>query len=121
VSFSPEDLAILDRIEEVEIETQAPGGPIHRTVIWVVVDRDDVFVRSVRGPTGRWFREAIANPAVAILAGGRRMSATAIDATDPDSVERVSAAMSRAYAGDPAVGTMLRPETLATTLRLAPT
>ena len=66
MSFEPDDLQRLAAAEEVEIETQAPDGPVHRTIIWVVVDDTEVFVRSVRGHPARWFREASANPAVAL-------------------------------------------------------
>jgi len=120
VSFSGEELVLLDRSEEVEIETQAPEGPVHRTVIWVVVDGDDVFIRSYRGERARWYREALANPAVAVHVGRQRLSATAIDAADPDSVERVSAALTRKYSADPALRAMVAQEILSTTLRLAP-
>jgi hypothetical protein len=120
VSLSADDLAALDRSEEVRIETRAPGGSPHSTIIWVVVDAGDVFVRSVRGERGRWYREAVANPAVALLVGGRRLTLTAIPATDPDSVDRASDAFRRKYAADPAVASMLRERTLSTTLRLEP-
>jgi hypothetical protein len=120
MSFSGEDRALLERTEEVEIETQPPEGPAHRTIIWAVVDGDDVFIRSVRGETARWYREALANPAVAVHADGRRLGATAIPATDPLSIDRASAGFRRKYAGDPAAHTMLRVEILPTTLRLEP-
>lgn len=121
MSFPTEDLAAIDRAEEVRVETQAPGGPVHRTIIWVVVDDDEVFIRSVRGERGRWFREAQANPAIALHLDGRRLSATAIPADDPDSIERASQALRRKYARDPALRTMLVPDTLPTTLRVEPT
>lgn len=125
MSFSTDDLALLERSEEVDIETRAPGGDAHTAIIWVVVDAGDVFVRSVRGERGRWYREAVANPvvanpAVALLVDGRRLTATAIAASDPDSVERASDALRRKYAADPALATMLREHTLPTTLRLEP-
>jgi len=120
VSFSADDLALLDRSEEVRIEIRAPGGSPHSTIIWVVVDAGDAFVRSVGGKRGRCYREAVANPAVALLVDGRRLTATAIHASDPDSVERVSDALRRKYGADPALATMLRERTLATTLRLEP-
>lgn len=120
MSFAPEDLAELEAAEEVRVETQKPDGPVHRTIVWIVVDDDDVFVRSVRGPAGRWFREAEANPAIAIHVNGRRLPATAIPATDPDSIERCSNAFRRKYASDPALRTMLVPKTLETTLRVEP-
>jgi hypothetical protein len=120
MTFSAPDLALLERVEEVEIETQPPHGPVHRTIVWTVVDTDQVFIRSYRGPRARWYREAIANPAVAIRADGQRLPATALPATDPDSVERASAGFRRKYAGDPAAAAMVRPEILDTTLRLEP-
>lgn len=120
MSFSAEDLDRLDRTQEVEIETQAPGREARRTVIWIVVDDGEVFVRSVRGERARWYRDGLANPAVAIHADGRRIPATAITAADPDSVDRMNAGIERKYRGDPAIRSMLRPAVLPTTLRLEP-
>lgn len=121
MSFSSEDLEALAAAEEVRIETQAPDGPSHRTTIWVVVDGDEAFVRTYKGPESRWYREALANPAVAIHLGERRLPSTAIPASDPDSIERVSAAFRAKYANDPAVRAMVADEVLPTTLRLEPT
>jgi hypothetical protein len=121
MSFATDDLQRLAAAEEVEIETQAPDGPAHRTVIWVVVDGDEAFIRSYRGPTARWYREALANPAVALHVAGARLSATAIAATDPDSIERVSAALWAKYPRDPGTKGMVAAEVLETTLRLEPT
>lgn len=121
MSFTGEDLAALTAAEEIRIETQAPGGSPHRTVIWVVVDDGEVFVRSVRGERGRWFREAKANPAVAIHMGKQRLPATAIPADDPDSIDRVSAAFRAKYPRwGASLQSMLEPATLPTTLRLEP-
>ena len=120
MSFSTEDLALLDAAEEVEIETQAPEREARRTTIWVVVDDGEAFIRSHRGPTSRWYRDATANSAVAIHVAGRRLPATAIPATDPDSIERTSAGITRKYAADPAAKSMVAPAVLDTTLRLEP-
>ena len=88
MSFSTEDLALLDAAQEVEIETQAPGKAAQRTVVWVVVDDGEAFVRTYKGAGSRWFRDVEANPAVAIHVGDKRLPASAIAATDPDSIER---------------------------------
>jgi hypothetical protein len=120
MSFSDEDLASLDRAEEVEIETQAPGAAPRRTVIWVVVDDGNVFIRTFKGPNSRWYRDVQANPAVAIHLDGRRLPATAIPATDPDSIERTSSGYLRKYAHDRAALAMVAPDVLETTLRLEP-
>jgi hypothetical protein len=121
MSFTSDDLERLARAEEIEIETQAPDGPVHRTTIWIVVDGDEAFVRSVRGRKGRWYREATANPAVAIHVDGRRLPATAIPATDPDSIERTTIAMREKYDRVPGLKPMIKPDVLDTTLRLEPT
>ena len=100
--FEPGELALLDATEEIEIETARPGGPAHRTIIWVVVDGDDAFVRRSTGATARWYREAVANPAVAIHVDGRRAGrprAVAADRSRHRS-SRVSDALRRKYTGD---------------------
>jgi hypothetical protein len=120
MSFSEDDLARIGAAEEVEIETQGPDGPVHRTIIWVVVDGDDTFVRSVFGERGRWFREASANSAVALHVDGRRLPATAIPATDPDTIERINGALRVKYTGIEGFDSMFDPINLSTNFRLEP-
>ena len=118
--FEPDDLALLAQTEEIEIETARPDGPRHRTTIWIVVDGEDAFVRSVDGATARWYREAVANPSVTIHADGRAFAARAVAANDPASVKRASDGYASKYARDPAVRPMLKPDIFDTTLRLVP-
>jgi hypothetical protein len=119
--FSPDDLDRIDRSKTIRIETSKLDGPVHSTIVWAVVDGGDVFVRSWRGHTARWYREAVANPDVTIqLRKSRLLPARAVGATDADSVARVSAALERKYEGDPAAKSMVRGEILDTTLRLDP-
>ncbi len=120
MSFPDTDLARIRAAEEVEIETQAPDGPVHRTIIWIVVDGDDTFVRSVKGTRGRWFREATANPAIAVHVDGRRIPATAIPATDPDSIDHINRALTAKYTGIEGYDSMLEPDVLSTNFRLEP-
>lgn len=116
--LSEADRAVLASAEEITIETRSPGNDVHRTIIWVVVDGEDVFVRSVRGDRGRWYREALANPEVALLVDGRVIPAHVVAAADPDSIARCSSALIAKYRADPAIASMLRPSTLPTTLRV---
>lgn len=118
--FDPRTLDLLARAEEIEIETRSAAGAVHRTIIWIVVDEGVVFVRSVNGGTARWYREATAEPSVAIRAAGERIPARAVSVTDPALVARTSAGLERKYAGDPSLQSMLREEILGTTLRLDP-
>lgn len=118
VNLRPDERDLLARTEEMTIETTSGSGAVHRTIIWVVVDGEDVFVRSVNGDGARWYREAIARPEVVLEVETRRLPARVAGAADPASVERCSAALTAKYHADPAVRTMLRPETLPTTLRV---
>lgn len=118
--FVPGELALLAESEEIEIETARPGSPPHRTIIWVVVDGEDAFVRSVNGSTARWYREAVADPSVTIHIAGEQLHARAVPATDRSSVRRVGDALARKYAGRPGLSPMLEPGILDTTLRLTP-
>jgi hypothetical protein len=118
--FAPDDLALLAESEEIEIETARPGGPPHRTTIWVMVDGDDAFIRSVNGAGARWYREAVADPSVTIHAGDQAFQARAIAAPDPDSVARVNDALVRKYTGITGLPEMLVPDTFDTTLRVEP-
>jgi len=121
--FEDTTLQLLRGAREVEIETAAgEDAPRHRTVIWVVVDeRDRPFIRSVRGPIARWYREARSEPAVALLVGGRRIPVRAVPASDPERVDSASRALRTKYASSRAsLAAMLRDETLPTTLELRP-
>lgn len=119
--FAPDELALLAESEEIELETAQLGGPPHRTIVWVVVDGDDVFVRSVNGAQARWYREAVANPSVTIHVGGRSLPARPEPATDPDSIRRTNEQLARKYANEgSALRSMLKPDIFDTTLRLTP-
>ena len=118
--FAPDELALLTETEEIEIETARPGGDVHRTIIWVVVDGDDVFIRSVNGAEARWYREATADPSITVHAGTRALPARVEPATDPDSVRRTNEQLARKYANVPGLRPMLKPDIFDTTLRVSP-
>lgn len=119
MSFPKDIVALLDRTGEVDIETHSPTGTVHVLPIWIVVDGDDVFVRAVRGPTSRWFRELVARPG-AVVAKGKRIPVRAVAAADSDSVKRASDGYRKKYRKGGSLDSMLVPATLPTTLRLEP-
>ncbi len=120
MTFSKADLELLDRADEIDIETSRRAGDTQRTTIWVVVDGGIPYIRSVRGPDGAWYRQVTTNPEAMIHVDGRKLKAKAVPAIDAESVERVSAALRRKYGNTQSTRSMLRPNTLATTLRLEP-
>jgi hypothetical protein len=120
--FAPDVLDQLRAASTVRIQTQrGPGAPEHRTTIWIVVDdQDRVLVRSVRGPRGRWYREALANPACTLWIRRDGIDVRAEPAGDPNRVAATSAALEAKYAGDPSLRSMVREDVLETTLELRP-
>jgi hypothetical protein len=123
VTFEESDLDLLARLEEINVETRSAAGDVHSTIVWPVVRDGVVYLRSYKGPNGRWYREALADADIALLVDGRRLPARAIPAADPASVDACSAALREKYPRDQSLGAMLTPEVLPTTLRVeaAPT
>jgi len=116
--LDPEAIARLRDAEEADVITDAGNGE-HRTIIWPVVDdRGRLFVRSVRGPRGRWYREALAQPLITIELGDLRLPVRAVPAGDPERVAACSAAYRAKYPASASLASMLAPETLDTTLEL---
>ena len=115
-----ETLDLLERTREIHIETSRADGPVHDAIIWVVVDGEDVFVRSWKGAGARWYREARANPAITVVAGERRIDATAAPATDADAVQRCSDGFLSKYRKSKSALMMVADDILDTTLRLDP-
>ena len=118
--FPPDILSALAEREDVEIET---GG--HKTIIWIVVDGQDVYVRSVRGERGRWYQDLLADPKATIHVRGKpklpAVGVRAIHAPDPESVAACSRALEQKYARHgSSLKAMLEPKTLPTTVRLDP-
>jgi hypothetical protein len=111
----------LETVEEVEIETRrADDAPVHRTVIWIVTYDGEVYVRSLRGEDGRWFRELMANPDAALHVEGEAVPVHAARADDPQSIERATQGFRRKYGDSPYLDSMIREEIASTTVRLEP-
>jgi len=101
--FDADTVRELRNFKEVAIRTEK--HPDSAVVIWVVVADDEVFVRSVRGGKGRWYRDLATGGSATLEFGGRRLGVQALPTTDPDSIARASRD---------------RAEVLPTTLRLEP-
>jgi len=120
MTFDPLTRKLLDTTRTIEIETISPKGTVHRVPIWIVVDGDDVFVRSVRGERARWYRELLARPG-AVVTRSRRIPVRAEAAGDPAAKRRMTVGLKKKYPTSGAsLLAMLRPEVLDTTLRLEP-
>jgi hypothetical protein len=116
--FDAETLDALRGLKEVKIRTEK--HPKTSVTIWIVVSDGTVFVRSVKGPTGRWYKDlAVGGPAT-LEFNRRQLPVQAIPATDAASVEHASREYLAKYRSSPYAEPMVRAEVLPTTLRLEP-
>ena len=119
--FSKDVLALLERENVVDMETRSPKGTKHSVPIWIVVVDGVPYVRSVRGPRGRWYREVLARGEGAVVAGRKRVAVRATHDSSPKVIAAVSEALRRKYRrSGQSLASMLRDEVLDTTVRLEP-
>lgn len=118
--FPPAVLDLFEAEEEVEVETRRADGRPRTTIVWVMVEGGQAYLRSVRGRAGRWYQEARAHPAAVVVAAGRRVPVILVHAPDPASIEACSRGLRRKYGGDPSLRAMLAASVLETTLRVDP-
>ena len=117
-SFDPEIMHELRDRREVTIRT----GKHTETavVIWVVAQENEVFVRSVKGAKGRWYRDLAAGGPATLEFAGHRLTVQASPVGDAAAIERVSREYLRKYQPSPYAPAMVKAEVLPTTLRLEP-
>jgi hypothetical protein len=112
--WTASELRDLDGRRELEIAATRSGS---RVPIWVVVDRDRVFVRTWHRRTTGWYGRAAASGRAWIWAAGDpiQVLVTAVGTADADAVDRGY----RAKYGDAGAGSMVTAEAAASTLRLS--
>jgi len=116
--FDADILRELRDFREVAIRTEK--HPETAVVIWVVVADEEVFVRSVRGSKGRWYRDLSTGGSATLEFAGRRLGVQAIPVSDADPIARASREYLSKYRPSPYAQSMVRAEVLPTTLRLEP-
>jgi hypothetical protein len=120
-AFAADVLKRFDETKVVEIETVSPKGTKHSVPIWIVVVDGVPYVRSVRGPKGRWYRELLARGEGAIVAPGKRTAVKAKKDRTKAAIDGTSEALRRKYKTSGAsLASMLRADVLNTTVRLEP-
>jgi hypothetical protein len=117
-TFDKDTLQRLHEAREIAIRTgKHPDDPV---TIWVAVAGERVFVRSVRGPKGRWYRDLARGGAAELDFAGRRLAVQATPANDQAEIDQASREYLRKYRTSPYAQSMVKAETLPTTLRLEP-
>ena len=104
--FDADTLSDLRDVQEVAIRTEKhPASPV---VIWVVVADEEVFVRSVRGSKGRWYRDLATGGPAELEFAGRRLGVQALPAggvRSPGPAANICGSISRAPTRSPLFAT----------------
>jgi hypothetical protein len=120
--WTTDKLDKIGRAEEVQIASVRRDGALRKAVtIWVVRHGDDLYVRSVRGRIGDWFRGTQEKHEGRIRGGGVQQDITFVDADRDvdDEVDAAYRAKYRRYAGS-ILNSVLTPEARSTTIKLVP-
>jgi hypothetical protein len=114
------DLRQLAEVEEASIGFTRPDGSTGSTPVWVVQAGEEIFVRSIRGRRGGWYRRLRANPDGGVGHGAHTHPVRARPVGDAGTVEAVTGADAAKYGHSPYVGPLLTEEAADATLGLEP-
>jgi hypothetical protein len=121
-AWTNDELTKIGTAEELQIASRRRNGTLRNPVtVWVVRHGDDLYVRSVRGRAGAWFRSAQARHEGHISAGGVEKDITFIEGDDAinDVLDAAYRDKYRRYAAN-IVGSVVSPQARAATIRLVP-
>jgi hypothetical protein len=120
--WTSDQLDTLGQAEEVQIASARHDRTMRKPVtVWVVRHGDDLYIRSVRGRTGNWFRGVEERHEGRIRARGVQQDVAFVDA-DRDIDPEIDAAYRtkyRRYAGS-ILNSVLTPEARSSTIKLVP-
>jgi hypothetical protein len=121
-TWTSDELSRVGDADEIRIASRRRDGTLRDPVTtWVVRHGDDLYVRSVNGRAGAWFRGAQARHEGRVSAGGVDQEITLAE-VDDDLDDDLDAAYRAKYRRYPAaiVGHVVSPKARAATLRLVP-
>jgi len=120
--WTSDELNKIGAAEEVRIaSTRRDGTTRNPVTVWVVRQGNDLYVRSVKGPTGAWFRGTQQRREGHIQAGrvGRDVTFADADRTVADEIDRAYRTKYRRYSAN-IVNSVLTAHARSATLRLVP-
>ena len=113
------DLAAIDHDRELHVAARRPDGTLRPSrIVWHVVVDANLYIRSVRGQDGAWYKVARRTGTGAIDAGGVHAEVTFTpDDTHDEAIDRAYHAK---YGNGSPVRAITNPTATATTLRIDP-
>lgn len=121
-TWTPDELGKIAGADELRIASERDDGTMSsQRTIWVVRHEDDLYVRSVNGPSSAWYRGTRLRRLGHIRAGGVSRDVSFAD-PEPDTGEQLDAeyrAKYRRYAPN-IVNSVLTPQARSATIKLVP-
>ena len=121
-TWTNDELTKIGAAEELEIAPlRRDGTPRNPVTIWVVRHGDNLYVRSVNGRTGAWFRGTQVRHEGHIQAGGVEKDVTFVDA-GPDIHDQIDGAYRTKYRryAPSIIGDIVSPKARSATIKLVP-
>jgi hypothetical protein len=122
-AWTSDELTKIGTAEELKLASMRRDDTLRKPVImWVVRHGDRLYVRSVNGPTGVWFRGTQTRRRGRIRAGGVDKDVTFVFDTDDNVNDQIDAAYREKYRRypDSIVNTVLTPAARSSTIELVP-
>jgi hypothetical protein len=121
-AWTEDDLARMDRVDELGIASRRPDGSLRPFItIWFVRLGDELYVRSAYGHDNPWFQRALASGEGRIRAGGvERDVAFEVPGSGVDADLHAAYHAKYDRYGRGIVGTVVSTEAARSTLRLVP-
>jgi hypothetical protein len=122
-TWTSDELNKIEKAEELRIASLQADGKLRKPVIiWVVRLGDDLYVRSVNGRTGAWFRSTQVRHAGHIQAGGIDRDVAFVEEADPDLNAQIDAAYRTKYRRYAAsiVNSILSAQARSATIKIVP-
>jgi hypothetical protein len=123
ITWASEELTRIGKAEELQLASLRRDGTFRNPVtIWVVRVGENLYVRSVNGQAGAWYRGTQVRHAGHIQAGGIVKDVSFVEEADAainDQIDVEYRAKYRRYSAS-IVGTILTQEARASTLKLMP-
>jgi hypothetical protein len=121
--WTSNELGKIGNAEELDLSSMRRDGTLRDPVtMWVVRDGDDLYVRSMHGRSGGWFRGTQTRHEGHLRAGGVDKDVAFVVDTDPALNDRIDAVYRSKYRryGTNIVGGVVNPASRASTIKLVP-
>jgi hypothetical protein len=121
--WTPDELTKIGHAEELELASLRRDGSLHNPVtMWVIRDGDQLYVRSMHGRSGAWFRGTQTRHQGHIRSAGIDKDVAFVVDADAAVNDRIDQAYRSKYRrfGASIVGGVVNPESRASTIKLVP-